>query len=65
MKEVKKDLKKFDALVPYEDESFMVLKVQLIAEHSVVQFVAARVPASFMAEIEHKNSPVQSGLDYH
>lgn len=62
MNEMENDLQNFDALVPHGEEAFMVLKAQLLAEHSVAQFVAARVPASLMAEIEHPNSPVRSGL---
>ncbi|MGZ8288207.1 MAG: hypothetical protein ACXW2U_07260 [Telluria sp.] len=61
MSEMEQDLKTFDVLVPHGEEAFMVLKAQLLAEHSVAQFVAARIPA-LMSEIEHPNSPVRSGL---
>lgn len=53
------DLQKFDVLVPHGEHAFMVIKAQLLAEHSMLQFVAARVPASLMAKIEHQNSPVR------
>jgi len=55
------DMLKFNEMVPHGEEAFMVLKSQLFAEHSVVQFVKARVP-SMDAVIQEKNSPVRSGL---
>lgn len=54
-------LKTFEELVPHGDESFMVLKAQLLVEHSVGLYVAARVP-SMAKEIADRNSPVRSGL---
>lgn len=61
MDPIQHDMQAFDQLVPHGEEAFMVLKAQLFAEHSVVQFVKARVP-SLDTEIQDKNSPVRSGL---
>ena len=54
-------LKTFEEIVPHGDESFMVLKAHLLAEHSLAQFVLARAPA-FERELEDRNCPVRSGL---
>lgn len=51
----------FDQMVPFGEAAFMVLRAQLLAEHSVAQFIAARVP-SLTDEIDDPNSPVRSGL---
>ena len=61
MNEMEHDLKAFEGLVPHGDEAFMVLKAQLLAEHSLAQYVCMRVP-SMAIEIEGRNSPVRSGL---
>ena len=61
MDEVEKDLETFEKLVPHGEEAFMVLKAQLLAEHSLAQYVVARIP-SMAKEIEDRNSPVRSGL---
>ena len=51
----------FDRLVPHGEAAFVVLRAQLISEHSVAQYVAARVPA-LAVELAGRNSPVRSGL---
>lgn len=61
MNEIEQDLEQFDKLVPHGEEAFMVLKAQLLAEHSLAQYVAARIP-SMVKEIEDRNSPVRSGF---
>jgi hypothetical protein len=61
MSEVDRDLETFERIVPHGEEAFMVLKAQLLAEHSLAQYVIARVPA-LAKEIEDRNSPVRSGL---
>jgi hypothetical protein len=61
MNEMEQDLRIFEELVPHGEESFMVLKAHLLAEHSLAQYVATRVP-SMVKEIEDRNSPVRSGL---
>jgi hypothetical protein len=61
MSAIEHDMQTFDHLVPHGEEAFMVLKAQLFAEHSVMQFVKARVPSLF-TEIQDRNSPVRSGL---
>lgn len=61
MNEVAQELDQFQKLVPHGEEAFMVLRVQLLAEHSLAQYVAARIP-SMVKEIEDRNSPVRSGL---
>ena len=53
--------KEFDRLVPHGEAAFVVLRAQLISEHSVAQYVAARVPA-LAVELADRNSPVRSGL---
>lgn len=61
MNEVEQDFETFEKLVPHGEEAFMVLKAQLLAEHSLAQYVAARVP-TMAKEIEERNCPVRSGL---
>lgn len=61
MLEVEQDIELFEKLVPHGEEAFMVLKAQLLAEHSLAKYIAARVP-SFASEIEDRNSPLRSGL---
>ena len=61
MDEIDQDIKTFEELVPHGEESFMVIKAHLLAEHSLVQYVIARVP-SMATEIQERNSPVRSGL---
>ena len=61
MSEVDTAQRTFEQLVPHGEESFMVLKAQLLAEHHVSEYVAARVP-SLASEIADRNSPVRSGL---
>lgn len=61
MSEIDRTQKTFEELVPHYDESIMVLKAQLLAEHFVCKYVAARVP-SMAKEISDRNSPVRSGL---
>ena len=61
MSDMEQDLKMFEELVPHGEESFMVLKAHLLAEHSLAQYVTTRVP-SIAKEIEDCNSPVRSGL---
>jgi hypothetical protein len=61
MNEIEHDLRMFEELVPHGEESFMVLKAHLLAEHSLAQYVTTRVP-SMVKEIEDRNSPVRSGL---
>ena len=61
MDEIYQDFKMFEQLVPHGEESFMVLKAHLLAEHSLGQYVISRVP-SMAAEIQERNSPVRSGL---
>lgn len=61
MSELDKAQKTFEKLVPHGEESFMVLKAQLLAEHHVSEYVAARVP-SLASDIADHNSPVRSGL---
>jgi hypothetical protein len=59
--EMNRDLKTFEEVVPYGEEAFMVLKAQLLAEHSLAQYVDSRVP-SLIKEVQDRNSPVRSGL---
>lgn len=61
MNEVDQDLEQFENLVPHGEEAFMVLKAQLLVEHSLAQYVAARIP-SMVKDIEDRNSPLRSGL---
>lgn len=66
MNEMEQYLKTFEELVPEElvphgEEACMVLKAQLLAEHSLAQYVSERVP-SMVKEIEDHNSPLRSGL---
>lgn len=61
MNEIEQELEVFEKLVPHGEEAFMVLKAQLMAEHSLAQYVAARAP-SMAKDIEDRNSPVRSGL---
>jgi hypothetical protein len=61
MNEIEHDLDQFDKLVPHGEEAFMVLKAQLLAEHSLSQYVITRIP-SMANEIEDRNSPMRSGL---
>ena len=61
MDNLERDLETFEKLVPHGEEAYMVLKAQLLAEHSLSQYVLARVP-SMEKEIEDRNSPVRSGL---
>jgi hypothetical protein len=61
MSEVDRAQKTFEELVPHGEESFMVLKAQLLAEHFVSEYVAARVPSMALV-ISDRNSPVRSGL---
>lgn len=61
MGEFEQDLDQFEKLVPHGEEAFMVLKAQLLAEHSLSQYVTARVPA-MAEELEERNSPLRGGL---
>lgn len=61
MDEIEQDTKTFEELVPHGEESFMVLKAQLLVEHSLAQYVSTRVP-SMAAEIQTRNSQYGQGL---
>ena len=51
----------FDSQVPFGEAAFVVLKAHLIAERSLTEYIAARVP-TLAQELDHRNSPVRSGL---
>lgn len=40
------DMKEFQTLVPFADESFMILKAHLLLEQSLWKFLSARFPVS-------------------
>lgn len=61
MNEVEQALEMFEKSWPHGEEAFIVLGAHLKAEHSLAQYVAARVP-SMAKDIEDRNSPVRSGL---
>ena len=62
MNEVDQDLKTFEELVPHGEEAFMVLKAQLLAEHSLAQYVNSRIP-SMAKEIEDRNRSGPANLN--
>lgn len=54
---------RFQKLVPFGEEAFMVLRAHLIAERGVWQFIEARVQTPKVLEhLKDNNSPVRSGL---
>lgn len=63
MEPVDDALKKFEAVVPFGEEAFMVLRAHLLAEHHLFAYVSSRVAdPEFMKEVESRYSPVGSGL---
>jgi hypothetical protein len=56
-------VKKFEAVVPFGEEAFMVLKAHLFAEHHLCAYIGSRVgDPEFMKEMMSRYSPVGSGL---
>ena len=56
-------VKTFNAVVPFGEEAFMVLKAHLLAEHHLSAYVGSRIGnPDFMKEVESRYSPVGSGL---
>ena len=63
MKQVEEALRKFAEIVPEGEEAFMILKVQLLAEHYLWGYINARIEnQEFLKELADPYSPVSSGL---
>ncbi|MDD5177172.1 MAG: hypothetical protein PHQ05_12195 [Sterolibacterium sp.] len=56
-------IRKFETVVPFGEEAFMVLRAHLLVEHHLFAYVSSRVAdPEFMKEVESRYSPVGSGL---
>lgn len=55
------DMKEFQTLVPFADESFMILKAHLLLEQSLWKFLSARLPKELVTEFRREDSPVSNG----
>lgn len=55
------DMIEFEKLVPFKDESFMILKAHLLLEQSLWKFLSARLSKELVKEFRGENSPVSNG----
>jgi hypothetical protein len=63
MEPVNEALRKFESIVPFGDEAFMVLKAHLLAERHLCAYIESRLSnPAFMKEVESPYCPVSSGL---
>ncbi len=63
MKQVEEALREFAEIVPEDEEAFMVLKAQLLAEHYLWAYINSRIEnQEFLNELADPYSPVSSGL---
>ncbi len=55
-------LAKFEAVVPFGEEAFMVLRAHLLVEQGLWTYVKSRITdTDFLKAAEHEHSPVASG----